>query len=64
MEGNLLCLKYLVSCKSDPNDILKVCNDLGEVPKDLANRFYKENVVNYIEAIEWNKEHPEKSESK
>ncbi|XP_014774700.1 ankyrin repeat domain-containing protein 42 isoform X3 [Octopus bimaculoides] len=63
MEGNLLCLKFLVSCKSDPNDILKACNDLGEVPKDLASQFYKENVVNYIEAIEWKKEHPEKSEN-
>ncbi|CAI9715375.1 repeat domain-containing 42-like isoform X2 [Octopus vulgaris] len=63
MEGNLLCLKFLVSCKSDPNDILKASNDLGEVPKDLASQFYKENVVNYIEAIEWKKEHPEKSEN-
>ena len=64
MEGHLLCIKFLVSCKSNPRDILGARNDHGEMPKDLAEQFYKENVVKYIETIECEKDHPEDLESK
>lgn len=64
MEGHLLCIKFLLSCKSNPRDIFGARNDHGEIPKDLAEQFYKEDVVKYIETIEKEKDCPENMESK
>jgi ankyrin repeat domain-containing protein 42 len=44
--------------------ILGARNDQGETPKDLAHQFYKDNVIEYINGIEWERDHPEEAESK
>lgn len=38
-------------------------NDQGETPKDLAHRFYKQAVVDYVDNLEYEKEHAEDEES-
>ena len=54
MEGQLSCLKFLVSSTTSSAatksvvDSLASRNDQGETPKMLAQQFYKENVVTYI----------------
>ncbi|CAE1153069.1 ANKRD42 [Acanthosepion pharaonis] len=63
MEGHLLCIKFLLSCKSNPRDIFGARNDHGEIPKDLAEQFYKDDVVKYIETIEKEKDGPENMEN-
>lgn len=35
----------------------------GDTPKTLAQQFYKTEVVEYLEAIEWDRDHPENAES-
>lgn len=64
MEGHLHCLKYLVSEGMTASHVLGARNDNGETPKMLAQQFYKENIVEYISAIEWERDHPEEAESK
>lgn len=64
MEGNLPCLKFLVSEAQNPSHILGARNDNGETPKMLAQHFYKDTIVEYISNIEWEREHPEEAESK
>lgn len=59
MEGHLFCFKFLISCKTNPKESLRARNDHGEMPKDLAEQFYKDDVVKYIEAIEQEQENPE-----
>lgn len=44
--------------------VLGARNDQGETPKDLAQQFYKDVVVEYINGIEWERDHPEEAESK
>ena len=63
-EGNLPCLKYLVSTAPSIEHVLSARNDQGETPKDLAHRFYKQAVVDYIDNLEYEKEHAEDEESK
>lgn len=63
-EGQLPCLKYLVSAGVNPMHVLGARNDQGETPKDLAQQFYKDVVVEYINGIEWERDHPEEAESK
>ena len=36
----------------------------GDTPKTLAQQFYKDHVTEYLEAIEWDRDHPEQAESK
>ena len=50
MEGQLSCLKFLVSSTATKSviDSLAARNDHGETPKMLAQQFYKENIVTYI----------------
>lgn len=64
MEGQLACLKFLVGEGPNAAHILGARNDNGETPKMLAQQFYKDQVVEYISNIEWERDHPEESESK
>ena len=63
MEGQLPCLKFLVAEGPSTTHILGARNDNGETPKMLAQQFYKEQVVEYVSNIEWERDHPEESES-
>ena len=58
------CLKYLVSIGVTPLHVLGARNDQGETPKDLAQQFYKENVIDYVNGLEWERDHPEETESR
>lgn len=62
-EGNLPCLKFLVGEGVSPTHILSARNDNGETPKMLAQQFYKDQVVEYINNIEWERDHPEEAEN-
>lgn len=64
MEGHLPCLKFLVGEGPNATHILAARNDNGETPKMLAQQFYKDQIVEYIENIEWERDHPEEAESK
>ncbi len=63
MEGHLPCVKFLVSEGPSPTHILGARNDTGETPKMLSHQFYKQQVVDYITNIEWERDHPEETES-
>uniref|UniRef100_A0A8C5RQK4 Ankyrin repeat domain 42 n=1 Tax=Laticauda laticaudata TaxID=8630 RepID=A0A8C5RQK4_LATLA len=52
MEGHLHCFKYLVSKMLTLVHSLKARNDHGETPRDLATRFYKENILVYMDSLE------------
>ncbi|GCC22396.1 ankyrin repeat domain-containing protein 42-like isoform X2 [Chiloscyllium punctatum] len=58
MEGHLHCFKFLVCHGDSMTEILGARNDQGETPKDLAKRFYKDNIVQYILAVEHERDHP------
>ncbi|NWS67252.1 ANR42 protein, partial [Crotophaga sulcirostris] len=62
MEGHLHCFKFLVSKMASVVHTLKARNDHGETPRDLAERFYKENILQYIDSVEKEGEHPETQE--
>ncbi|XP_062423351.1 ankyrin repeat domain-containing protein 42 [Rhea pennata] len=62
MEGHLHCFKFLVSKMTNVRYTLKARNDHGETPRDLAERFYKDNILQYIDGIEKQGEHPETKE--
>ncbi|KAJ8405887.1 hypothetical protein AAFF_G00313240 [Aldrovandia affinis] len=55
-EGHLFCFKFLVSKGTSLAHTLGARNNQGETPKDLAQRFYKKFVLQYIEAVEKQKE--------
>ncbi|CAF1256797.1 unnamed protein product [Rotaria sordida] len=63
MEGHLPCLKFIVSISRDTTIILGARNDQGDTPKSLAEQFYKENCCTYLDALEWEKDHPEQAEN-
>ena len=84
MEGNLHCLKYILSNSANTNSLIAARNDQvccliqfqtnsihiqivlnfkGDTPKTLAQQFYKDEVVEYLEAVEWDRDHPEQAES-
>ncbi|XP_061484936.1 ankyrin repeat domain-containing protein 42 isoform X2 [Rhineura floridana] len=52
MEGHLHCFKYLVSKMPTLVHSLKARNDHGETPRDLAERFYKDSITNYIDELQ------------
>ncbi|XP_063160809.1 ankyrin repeat domain-containing protein 42 [Candoia aspera] len=52
MEGHLHCFKYLVSKMPTLIHSLKARNDHGETPRDLAERFYKESILVYIDRLQ------------
>ncbi|XP_005108190.1 ankyrin repeat domain-containing protein 42 isoform X2 [Aplysia californica] len=62
-EGNLPCLKFLVSNNGNAMSVLSARNDHGETPKDLAQQFYKDNILEYINHIEYEQDHPEEDEN-
>ena len=63
MEGHLPCLKFLVSSEGCPEHTLGARNDHGETPRDLAQQFYKENILEYIDHVQHELDHPEEAES-
>ncbi|XP_053944772.1 ankyrin repeat domain-containing protein 42 isoform X2 [Cuculus canorus] len=62
MEGHLHCFKFLVNKMASVVHTLKARNDHGETPRDLAERFYKDNILQYIDSVEKEGEHPEMQE--
>ncbi|XP_043927086.1 ankyrin repeat domain-containing protein 42 [Protopterus annectens] len=58
MEGHLHCLKFLVSQGVSITHTLGARNDQGENSKDLASRFFKSNIIQYIDAVEYERDHP------
>ncbi|KAI8770636.1 ankyrin repeat domain-containing protein 42 isoform X1 [Biomphalaria glabrata] len=62
-EGNLPCLKFLVCQSGSALSVLSARNDHGETPKDLAQTFYKENILEYIGHIEREQDNPEDGEN-
>ena len=44
--------------------VLGARNDQGETPKDLAQQFYKDHIIEYCNGIEWERDHPDEVESK
>ncbi|KAG2456655.1 ANR42 protein, partial [Polypterus senegalus] len=63
MEGHLHCFKFLVSQGAYITYTLGARNDQGETPKDLAQRFYKSSITQYIEAVEYERDHPQEQET-
>lgn len=63
MEGNLPCLKYILSNSMNMNTLISARNDQGDSPKTLAQQFFKDHVTEYLEAIEWDRDHPEQAEN-
>jgi ankyrin repeat domain-containing protein 42 len=63
MEGHLPCLKFIVSVSRDITSVLGARNDQGDTPKSVAEQFYKENCCTYLDALEWEHDHPEQAES-
>ncbi|OXB55377.1 hypothetical protein ASZ78_010586 [Callipepla squamata] len=62
VEGHLHCFKFLVRKMAGVTHTLKARNDHGETPRDLAERFYKDNILQYIDGVEKLGEHPETQE--
>ena len=63
MEGHLSCLKFIIGESHSISQVLGARNNNGETPKMLAERFYKNDVFEYISNIEWERDHPEEAES-
>ncbi|KAG8550606.1 hypothetical protein GDO81_023183 [Engystomops pustulosus] len=63
MEGHLHCLKFLLSKVSSFNSCCGGEENKGEKPKELARRFYKERIIQYIDSMEYERDHPEEGEN-
>lgn len=63
MEGHLPCLKFIITEAPSAPQVLGARNNNGETPKMLAENFYKNDVVEYINNIEWERDHPEEAAS-
>ncbi|GAB5577343.1 ankyrin repeat domain-containing protein 42 [Prionailurus iriomotensis] len=59
MEGHLHCFKFLLSRMNSTTQALKAFNDNGENVLDLAQRFFKQNILEFIQGAEY-----EQSDSK
>ncbi|VFV19914.1 ankyrin repeat domain-containing [Lynx pardinus] len=59
MEGHLHCFKFLLSRMNSTTQALKAFNDNGENVLDLAQRFFKQNILQFIQGAEY-----EQSDSK
>ncbi|XP_069747069.1 ankyrin repeat domain-containing protein 42-like isoform X3 [Narcine bancroftii] len=57
MEGHLHCFKFLVRQGISITNVLTSRNDQGETPSDLAKRFYKDSIAQYIAAVEHERDH-------
>ncbi|KAM8814141.1 ankyrin repeat domain-containing protein 42 isoform 1-T1 [Rhynchonycteris naso] len=53
MEGHLHCFKFLLSRMSSATQALKAFNDNGENVLDLAQRFFKQNIIKFIQGAEY-----------
>lgn len=53
MEGHLAVVQYLLLEVKNWATALEACDDFGETPKMVANRYQKYTVVAFIEQIEW-----------
>nr|KAF6436841.1 ankyrin repeat domain 42 [Molossus molossus] len=53
MEGHLHCFKFLLSRTNNAAQALKAFNDNGENVLDLAQRFYKQNILQFIQGAEY-----------
>jgi len=63
MEGHLPCLKFIISVNRDISTVLGARNDQGDTPKSLAEQFCKEECCTYLDALEWEHDHPEQAEN-
>ncbi|XP_060091317.1 ankyrin repeat domain-containing protein 42 [Heteronotia binoei] len=63
MEGHLPSFKFLVNKMPTLTHSLKARNDHGETPRDLAERFYKTDIVEYIDNLQKEKDRPKKQEN-
>lgn len=63
MEGHLPSLKFIVGEGQNPTHILSARNNNGDMPKMLAQQFYKDHIVEYICNVEWERDHPEEAQS-
>ena len=63
-EGSLDCLKFLTAEGGSSAHVLAARTDNGDTPKTLAQQFHRQAVVDYIDNIEWERDHPEEVESK
>ncbi|KAM4845875.1 ankyrin repeat domain-containing protein 42 isoform 2-T2 [Thomomys bottae] len=63
MEGHLHCFKFLVSRMSSEKQALKAFNDNGENVLDLAQRFFKQNIVQFVQGTENEGNNPEDQQS-
>uniref|UniRef100_A0A8C5LYY4 Ankyrin repeat domain 42 n=1 Tax=Leptobrachium leishanense TaxID=445787 RepID=A0A8C5LYY4_9ANUR len=62
-EGHLHCLKFLLSKVPSMTQALEARNNERKTPKELAQRFFKESVVQYINGVEYERDHPEEQEN-
>lgn len=64
MEGHLHCFKFLLSRMTSATQALKAFNDNGENVLDLAQRFFKQNILQFIQGAEYERNDPKDQESK
>ncbi|XP_055972252.1 ankyrin repeat domain-containing protein 42 [Sorex fumeus] len=63
MEGHLHCFKFLLSRMSNTTEALKAFNDNGENVLDLAQRFFKQNILQFIQGTEYEGNDPADQEA-
>nr|XP_017508734.2 ankyrin repeat domain-containing protein 42 isoform X1 [Manis javanica] len=63
MEGHLHCFKFLLSRMSNTTQALKAFNDNGENVMDLAQRFFKKNILQFIQGAEYEGNDPKDQEA-
>ncbi|XP_028729292.1 ankyrin repeat domain-containing protein 42 isoform X1 [Peromyscus leucopus] len=59
MEGHLHCFKFLLSRMNSGAQALKAFNDNGENVLDLAQRFLKHNILQFIQGAEYEGSNPD-----
>uniref|UniRef100_A0A671EZ49 Uncharacterized protein n=1 Tax=Rhinolophus ferrumequinum TaxID=59479 RepID=A0A671EZ49_RHIFE len=63
MEGHLYCFKFLLNRMSSATQALKAFNDNGENVLDLAQRFFKQNILQFIQGAAYERDDPEDQET-
>ncbi|XP_005633484.1 ankyrin repeat domain-containing protein 42 isoform X2 [Canis lupus familiaris] len=63
MEGHLHCFKFLLSRMNSITQALKAFNDNGENVLDLAQRFFKQNILQFIQGAEYEQSDPRDQET-
>ena len=59
MEGHVHCLKYIIATAINPTIVLTARNDDGETLRVLAERFYKDKVLEFLNTVEFESQNPE-----